>query len=102
MGGGRAAGGDLHRRFTPGGRPDHRGAAGRGQRLLAAAEGGEASYAGMEAYASAKVLVEGLRRAGPALMREGFVRALETMQRFDPGGLSTSRRRSAAARPAST
>lgn len=56
-------------------------------RLLAAAEGGEASYAAMEAYASAKVLVEGLRRAGPALTREGFVQALETMRRFDLGGL---------------
>ena len=56
-------------------------------RLLAAAEGGEASYAAMEAYASAKVLVEGLRRAGPALTREGFVQALETMRRLDLGGL---------------
>ena len=56
-------------------------------RLLAAAEGGEASYAAMEAYAAAKVLVEGLRRAGPALTREGFVQALETMRRVDLGGL---------------
>lgn len=46
----------------------------------------ELSYAAMEAYASAKVLVEGLRRAGPRLTREGFVQALESLQRFDLGG----------------
>lgn len=45
------------------------------------------SYASMEAYASAKVLVEGLRRAGPNLSREAFVKALETMRRTDFGGL---------------
>jgi branched-chain amino acid transport system substrate-binding protein len=32
------------------------------------------SYAAMEAYAAAKVMVEGLKRAGPNLTREGFVR----------------------------
>ena len=56
-------------------------------RLLAAAPGGEASYAAMEAYASARVLVEGLRRAGPHPTREGFVQALESLRRFDLGGL---------------
>lgn len=47
----------------------------------------EASYAAMEAYASARVLIEGLRRAGPMLTREGFVQALEGMRRVDLGGL---------------
>ena len=46
----------------------------------------EPSYAAMEAYLSAKVLVEGLRRAGPNLTRDGVVQALETMRRVDLGG----------------
>ncbi|RZI43466.1 ABC transporter permease [Herbaspirillum sp. HC18] len=45
------------------------------------------SYAAMEGFVNAKVLVEGLRRAGPKLTREGFIRALESMQRVDFGGL---------------
>lgn len=45
------------------------------------------SYAAMEGYVNAKVLVEGLRRAGPNLTREGFIRALESMQRIDFGGI---------------
>lgn len=45
------------------------------------------SYASLEAYASAKVMVEGLRRAGRNLTREGFVAALETVGRFDLGGV---------------
>lgn len=45
------------------------------------------SYAAMEGYINAKVLVEGLRRAGPKLTREGFLRAMESMQRVDFGGL---------------
>lgn len=45
------------------------------------------SYAAMEGFVNAKVLVEALRRAGPKLTREGFVRALESMQRVDFGGL---------------
>jgi hypothetical protein len=36
---------------------------------------------------NAKVLVEGLRRAGRNLTREGLVRARESMQRVDFGGL---------------
>jgi len=44
----------------------------------------------MEGYAAAKVLVEGLRRAGanptPVKLRD----ALESLQRFDLGGLSVS------------
>jgi len=45
------------------------------------------SYASMEAYAAAKVLVEGLKRAGPNLTREGFVKALESLRRVDLGGI---------------
>ncbi|OWW23099.1 ABC transporter substrate-binding protein [Noviherbaspirillum denitrificans] len=45
------------------------------------------SYAAMEGFVNAKVLVEALRRAGPKPTRAGFVKALESMQRVDFGGL---------------
>lgn len=45
------------------------------------------SYAAMEGFVNAKVLVEGLRRAGRNLTREGFIRAMESMQHTDFGGL---------------
>lgn len=45
------------------------------------------SYAAMEGYVNAKVLVEGLRRAGRNLTRNGFIRAMESMQRVDFGGV---------------
>jgi branched-chain amino acid transport system substrate-binding protein len=53
----------------------------------AKATGATLSYAGMEGFVNAKLLVEGLRRAGRNLSREGFVRALETMKRVDLGGV---------------
>jgi branched-chain amino acid transport system substrate-binding protein len=56
-------------------------------KVAAAATGATVSYAAMEGYVSAKVLVEGLRRAGRNLTREGFIRALESMQRVDLGGI---------------
>jgi branched-chain amino acid transport system substrate-binding protein len=60
-----------------------------GQEFQAAAKAVNAtvSYAAMEGYVSAKVFVEGLRRAGHNLTREGFVHALESMQRSDLGGV---------------
>lgn len=60
-----------------------------GQEFGAAAKAGgiTMSYAAMEGFVNAKVMVEGLRRAGPNLTREGFVRAMESMQRVDFGGL---------------
>lgn len=54
---------------------------------IAKTSGATVSYAAMEGYVNAKVFVEGLRRAGPKLTREGFIRALESMQRVDFGGL---------------
>lgn len=45
------------------------------------------SYASMEGYVAAKVLTEGLRRAGRSLTRAGLVSALETMKNVDLGGL---------------
>lgn len=60
----------------------------------------EVSYYGIEAYVTARVLVEGLQRAGRELTREALVRALERMDdagvrgypvRFTPGERSGSR-----------
>lgn len=44
----------------------------------------------MEGFVAAKVLVEGLRRAGAKPTRESLRRALESMQRIDIGGLELS------------
>ncbi len=57
---------------------------------LAKASNITVSYAAMEGFVAAKVLVEGLKRAGRNLTRDGFVRALESMQKFDLGGLMIS------------
>ena len=45
------------------------------------------SYAAMEGYVNAKVLVEGLRRAGKDLTREKLVHALESIRKLDIGGI---------------
>ena len=39
----------------------------------------------MASYASAKVFIEGLRRASKDLSREGFVKAMESIKDFDSG-----------------
>ena len=57
---------------------------------IAKASGLTVSYAAMEGYMSAKVLVEGLRRAGRGLTREGLIKAMESMQRVDIGGVLIS------------
>ncbi|AQV96234.1 ABC transporter permease [Cupriavidus necator] len=59
-------------------------------RNLARQQGVEPSNAGMEGFMSAKVLVEGLRRAGPDLTRERLVTALEGMRDYDLGGILIS------------
>ncbi len=41
----------------------------------------------VEGYISAKVLVEGLKRAGPKPTRDGLRKALEGMSRYDLGGI---------------
>ena len=43
------------------------------------------NFVGLEGYVNARVLVEGLRRAGGALSREGFINALESIQNYDLG-----------------
>lgn len=48
------------------------------------------SPAMLEGFAAAKVLVEGLRRAGPKPTREKVITALETFRKFDLGGLEVN------------
>ena len=54
---------------------------------LAKAKGATLSPSVMEGFTSAKVLVEGLRRAGPKPTREKIVTALGGMSHYDLGGL---------------
>ena len=60
-----------------------------GQEFAAAAKKTRAtvSYAAMEGFVSAKVLAEGLRRAGANLSRDRFLRAMESIRHEDLGGL---------------
>jgi branched-chain amino acid transport system substrate-binding protein len=44
------------------------------------------SYAGFEGYMGAKVLVEGIKRAGSNPTRESIINALESIEAFDLGG----------------
>jgi branched-chain amino acid transport system substrate-binding protein len=48
------------------------------------------NFSAMEGFLNAKVMVEGLRRAGRNLTREGFVDAMEKMQDVDLGGFFVS------------
>ncbi len=63
-----------------------------GQEFLKAAKETNAtiSYAAMEGFLNAKVLVEGLKRAGRDLTREKFVKALESIKNMDFGGVVLS------------
>jgi branched-chain amino acid transport system substrate-binding protein len=59
-------------------------------RDLAAAKKVELSPAMLEGFAAAKVLVEGLRRAGANPTRKKLLTALEDIKKFDMGGLELS------------
>lgn len=48
------------------------------------------SFIGLEVFINAKVLVEGLRRAGKDLTRPRFIQALESLQQFDVGGFEVN------------
>lgn len=48
----------------------------------------EWSYTSLEGFIAAKVLVEGLQRAGRGLTRAGLIRALESLAPYDVGGMS--------------
>jgi branched-chain amino acid transport system substrate-binding protein len=58
--------------------------------LAARKKGEEATPAMLEGFAAAKVLVEGLRRAGRDPTPERIKNALETFKRFDIGGLEVN------------
>ena len=51
---------------------------------------GEPGFGTLEGFIAAKVMVEGLRRAGRNLTREGFITAMETLQDYDLGGFRVS------------
>jgi branched-chain amino acid transport system substrate-binding protein len=59
-------------------------------RLAAAKPEFVTSHMALEGFAAAKVLVEGLRRAGRTPTRVSFMAGLETMQEYDLGGLKLS------------
>ena len=46
----------------------------------------EPNYSGLEAYINARVLVEGIRRAGKTLTRASLITALEGIKNYDLGG----------------
>ena len=50
----------------------------------------EVNYTNFEEFLGAKVLVEGLRRAGPNPTRAKVMKALETMGSYDLGGITVN------------
>jgi ABC-type branched-subunit amino acid transport system substrate-binding protein len=61
------------------------------QQLLEASTGKqEFSFTSLEGFISAKVLAEGLRRAGSDLTRERFIAAMEQIRDYDVGGFTVS------------
>jgi len=60
------------------------------QRILKAAGITEYNFGSLEGYLAAKVMVEGLRRAGRDLTRERLIAALESMDNVDLGGFVVS------------
>jgi ABC-type branched-subunit amino acid transport system substrate-binding protein len=61
------------------------------QKLLAEnAKGEQPGFGTLEGYIAAKVMVEGLRRAGRNLTRDSFIRAMETIQDYDAGGFKVT------------
>lgn len=48
----------------------------------------QANYSSIEGYIAARVMVEGLQRAGRGASREALVAALESLQRYDLGGFA--------------
>jgi len=59
-------------------------------RALLVAAKGEPGFGTLEGYIAAKVMVEGLRRAGRGLTRESFIKAMETLDPYDVGGFKVS------------
>lgn len=61
------------------------------QRLLAASDPkAEPNFSSLEGFISAKVMVEGLRRAGKNPTRETLIKGLESLDSYDVGGFKIS------------
>ncbi len=60
------------------------------QRLLQAQKQTHYSYYGIEAYVTAKVMIEAIKRSGKDLTREKLVQTLEGMSNYDLGGFRVS------------
>lgn len=60
------------------------------QRLMQSTKSNNYSYYGMEAYVTAKVMIEAIRRAGKELTRDKLVQTLESMTSYDVGGFRVS------------
>ena len=60
------------------------------RKLLQEEKAGEPGFGTLEGFIAAKVMVEGLKRAGKKLDREGFVRAMDTLGNYDAGGFKVS------------
>jgi ABC-type branched-subunit amino acid transport system substrate-binding protein len=60
------------------------------QQRMAEAGDKEIDFSSLEGYLSAKVFVEGARRAGRNLTRESLITALESMHDYNMGGFSVS------------
>ena len=60
------------------------------QRLMQGVKSANYSYYGIEAYITAKVMVEAIKRSGKDLTREKLVQTLEGMSNFDLGGFRVS------------
>ena len=58
------------------------------EHLAKYAPGASVNYTNFEEYLGAKVLVEGLRRAGANPTRDKLIKALESMTSFDLGGIT--------------
>ncbi|HXN15562.1 MAG TPA: ABC transporter substrate-binding protein, partial [Usitatibacter sp.] len=59
------------------------------RKLLEEAKG-EPGFGTLEGFIAAKVMVEGLRRAGRRLDRESFIKAMESLDAYDAGGFKVS------------
>jgi ABC-type branched-subunit amino acid transport system substrate-binding protein len=57
---------------------------------LAAGAHMEPGFGTLEGFVAAKVMVEGLRRAGKHLDRDSFLKAMETMTDYDAGGFKVN------------
>ncbi len=60
------------------------------QRLMNASGAKEYSFTSLEGFIAARILVEGLKRAGKDLTRERLISALETMTNLDIGGFQVA------------